>query len=34
MAKMINDDKRRLKEFDGEMNNQSMLHDSQVDEGD
>ena len=32
MAKMINEEKRRLREFDGDMNNQSMLHDSQVEE--
>ena len=35
MAKMINEEKRRLKEFDGtDMNNQSMLHLSQPDDVD
>ena len=35
MAKMINEEKKRLKNFDaGDMNNQSMLHESQGEEVD
>jgi len=32
MAKMINEDKKRLREFDGDFANQSMLHASQGDD--